>query len=159
MYNGEAARSRAEKGYRLVLLPIRLATAPSCYYALVYRSSGQTRPHFSFHVLSVLISAKCTLRAFLYFAVGVDPRRARDRAPRSIRPAWRQGSQSSDISLMPLPLRTPELNGQENIRQFMPWNRLFNSFDDFVDHCDQPWKIMSIACHSASVGLVVLSSC
>ena len=59
--------------------------------------------------------------------------------------------------LVPLPPRTPELNGQENIWQFMRqnWlsNRIFKSFDDIVDHCcyawntliDQPWKIMSIA--------------
>ena len=55
------------------------------------------------------------------------------------------------------PARAPELNGQENIWQFMRqnWlsNRIFKSFDDIVDHCcyawntliDQPWKIMSIA--------------
>jgi hypothetical protein len=55
------------------------------------------------------------------------------------------------------PPRAPELNGQENIWQFMRqnWlsNRVFKSFDDIVDHCcyawntliDQPWKIMSIA--------------
>ena len=59
----------------------------------------------------------------------------------------------SNISLMPLPPRAPELNGQENIWQFMRqnWlsNRVFKSFDDIVDHCcyawdtliDQPWKI------------------
>ena len=58
---------------------------------------------------------------------------------------------------MPLPPRAPELNGQENIWQFMRQNWLsnwvFKSFDDIVDHCcyawntliDQPWKIMSIA--------------
>ena len=63
----------------------------------------------------------------------------------------------SNITLMPLPPRAPELNGQENIWQFMRqnWlsNRIFKSFDDIVDHCcyawntliDQPWKIMSIA--------------
>jgi hypothetical protein len=56
-----------------------------------------------------------------------------------------------------LPPRAPELDGQENIWQFMRqnWlsNRIFKSFDDIVDHCcyawntliDQPWKIMSIA--------------
>jgi hypothetical protein len=56
-----------------------------------------------------------------------------------------------------LPPRAPELNGQENIWQFMRqnWlsNRIFKSFDDIVDRCcyawntliDQPWKIMSIA--------------
>src|SRR5262249_39567222 len=63
----------------------------------------------------------------------------------------------NNISLVPLPPRAPELNGQENIWQFMRqnWlsNRIFKSFDDIVDHCcyawntliDQPWKIMSIA--------------
>ena len=63
----------------------------------------------------------------------------------------------SNISLLPLPPRSPELNSQENIWQFMRqnWlsNRIFKSFDDIVDHCcfawntliDQPWKIMSIA--------------
>jgi hypothetical protein len=61
-----------------------------------------------------------------------------------------------NISPMPLP-RSPELNPQENIWQFMRanWlsNRVFKSYDDIVDHCcyawntlvDQPWKIMSIA--------------
>jgi hypothetical protein len=59
-----------------------------------------------------------------------------------------------NISLLPLPPRSPELNPQENIWQFMRtnWlsNRVFKSFDDIVDHCcyvwntliDQPWKIM-----------------
>jgi hypothetical protein len=63
----------------------------------------------------------------------------------------------SNISLLPLPPRAPELNSQENIWQFMRqnWlsNRIFKSFDDIVDHCcfawntliEQPWKIMSIA--------------
>src|SRR5262249_4090214 len=63
----------------------------------------------------------------------------------------------NNISLVPLPPRAPELNGQENIWEFMRqnWlsNRIFKSFDDIVDHCcyawntliDQPWKIMSIA--------------
>jgi hypothetical protein len=63
----------------------------------------------------------------------------------------------TNISLMPLPPRGPELNSQENIRQFMRqnWlsNRIFKSFDDIGDHCcfawntliQQPWKIMSIA--------------
>jgi hypothetical protein len=48
----------------------------------------------------------------------------------------------SNISLLPLPPRTPELNGQENTWQFMRqnWlsNRNFKSFDDIVDHC---WSI------------------
>ncbi len=62
-----------------------------------------------------------------------------------------------NISLLPLPPRSPELNPQENIWQYMRqnWlsNRVLKSFDDIVDHCcfawntliDQPWKIMSIA--------------
>lgn len=62
----------------------------------------------------------------------------------------------SNISLLPLPPRSPELNPQENIWQFMRqnWlsNRVFKSFTDIIDHCcyawnsliDQPWKIMSI---------------
>jgi hypothetical protein len=54
-----------------------------------------------------------------------------------------------------LPPRAPELNGQENIWQFMRqnWlsNRIFKSFDDIVDHCCYAWnklvavEIMSIA--------------
>ena len=74
----------------------------------------------------------------------------------------------SNVSLIPLPPRAPELNPQENIWQFMRANslsnRVFKSYDDIVDHCcyawntlvdhccyawntlvDQPWKIMSIA--------------
>ena len=63
----------------------------------------------------------------------------------------------SNISLLQLPPRAPELNSQENIWQFMRqnWlsNRIFKSFDDIVNHCcyawntliDQPWKIMTIA--------------
>ena len=62
----------------------------------------------------------------------------------------------SNITLMPLPPRSPELNPVENIWQFMRdnWlsNRVFKSYDDIVDLCCeawnklilQPWKIMSI---------------
>jgi hypothetical protein len=43
-----------------------------------------------------------------------------------------------------LPPRAPELNGQENIWQFMRqnWlsNRIFKSFDDIVDHCCYAWN-------------------
>jgi hypothetical protein len=44
----------------------------------------------------------------------------------------------SNISLMPLPPRSPELNPQENIWQFMRHNWLsnFKSFDD--DHAAMP---------------------
>jgi transposase len=61
-----------------------------------------------------------------------------------------------NITLLPLPSKSPELNPVENIWQFMRenWlsNRVFKSYDDIVDHCadawnkliDQPWRIMSI---------------
>ncbi len=57
---------------------------------------------------------------------------------------------------MPLPPRFPELNPAENIWQFMRqnWlsNRVFQSYDDIIEHCclawnqltSQSWKIMSI---------------
>ncbi|WP_373283819.1 IS630 family transposase [Terasakiella brassicae] len=61
-----------------------------------------------------------------------------------------------NITIVPLPPKSPELNPVENIWQFMRdnWlsNRVFKSYNDIVDHCcyawnllcDQPWKIMSI---------------
>lgn len=61
-----------------------------------------------------------------------------------------------NITLLPLPPRSPELNPVENVWQFMRqnWlsNRVFDSYDDIVAHCceawnkltDQPWRIMSI---------------
>ena len=61
-----------------------------------------------------------------------------------------------NITLLPLPPKAPELNPVENAWQFMRqnWlsNRVFNSYDDIIDHCchawnnltDQPWRIMSI---------------
>ncbi len=61
-----------------------------------------------------------------------------------------------NITLVPLPPRSPELNPVENIWQFMRdnWlsNRVFKSYDDIVALCcqawnnliEQPWKIMSI---------------
>ena len=61
-----------------------------------------------------------------------------------------------NITLLPLPPRSPELNPVENIWQFMRdnWlsNRVFQSQQDIVEHCcdawnkliDQPWVIMSI---------------
>ena len=61
-----------------------------------------------------------------------------------------------NITLLPLPPKSPELNPVENIWQFMRdnWlsNRIFKSFDEIVEICadawnnliDQPWKIISI---------------
>ena len=57
----------------------------------------------------------------------------------------------SNITLVPLPAKAPELNPVENIWQFMRenWtsNRVFTSYTDILDHCcdawnklvDQPW--------------------
>ena len=62
----------------------------------------------------------------------------------------------SNMTLMPLPPKCPELNPVENIWQFMRdnWlsNRVFTSYENLLDHCchawntliDQPWRIMSI---------------
>jgi transposase len=62
-----------------------------------------------------------------------------------------------NITVSALPPKCPELNPVENVWQFMRenWlsNRVFQSYDDLVDHCcaawnkltDQPWRIMSIA--------------
>jgi transposase len=61
-----------------------------------------------------------------------------------------------NITILPLPSKSPELNPTENIWQFMRdnWlsNRIFESYDDILDHCcdawnklvEQPWIIMSI---------------
>ena len=61
-----------------------------------------------------------------------------------------------NITILPLPSKSPELNPTENIWQFMRdnWlsNRIFESYDDILDHCceawnklvDQPWIIISI---------------
>ena len=62
----------------------------------------------------------------------------------------------SNITLIPLPPKCPELNPVENTWQFLRdnWlsNRVFRCYEDIVDHCyhawnrlvDQPWTIMSI---------------
>ena len=61
-----------------------------------------------------------------------------------------------NITLMPLPPRSPELNPVENVWQYIRdnWlsNRIFQSYDDIVALCceawnkliDRPWKIISI---------------
>jgi transposase len=62
----------------------------------------------------------------------------------------------SNITLMRLPAKCPELNSAENVWEFMRdnWlsNRIFLSYDDLLDHCceswnkliAQPWRIMSL---------------
>ena len=61
-----------------------------------------------------------------------------------------------NISLLLLPPRSPELNPMENVWPFVRdnWlsNRIFNSYEEILDHgcdawnklIDQPWVIMSI---------------
>ena len=61
-----------------------------------------------------------------------------------------------NITLLPLPARSPELNPVENLWQFMRdnWlgNGIFASYEAILDHCCdawnklivQPWRIMSI---------------
>jgi transposase len=61
-----------------------------------------------------------------------------------------------NITLLPLPSRSPELNRVENVWQFLRdnWlsNRVFASYEEILDHCcdawnklvDQPWRIMSL---------------
>ncbi|BBK33455.1 hypothetical protein STHU_40890 [Allostella humosa] len=62
----------------------------------------------------------------------------------------------ANITIVPLPAKSPELNPVENVWQFMRdnklSNRVFPPYNDILDHCahawnklvDQPWKIMSI---------------
>jgi transposase len=62
----------------------------------------------------------------------------------------------ANITLLPLPPRSPELNPVETVWQFLRanWlsNRVFGSYNDIVGHCceawnklvDQPWRIMSL---------------
>ena len=69
-----------------------------------------------------------------------------------------------NITLLPLPPRSPELNPVENIRQYIRdnWlsNRVLKSYDDIVALCceawnnliDRPWKIMSIGCRQWAHG-------
>jgi transposase len=49
-----------------------------------------------------------------------------------------------NISIIPLPAKCPELNPVENIWQFMRdnWlsNRIFEAYDEIVDHCCNPWN-------------------
>src|SRR5712671_1031 len=93
------------------------------------------------------------------FAESLDEIAERDAAGKPIE-VWFQDEarigQKTNITLMPLPPKSPELNPVENIWQFMRdnWlsNRVFRSYDDILEHCcyawnklvDQPWTVMSI---------------
>ena len=70
----------------------------------------------------------------------------------------------ANISLLPLPPKSPELNPTENVWQYMRdnWlsNRVFTSGCHIVDLCcdawnklvDQPWTIMSIGLRQWAYG-------
>lgn len=49
-----------------------------------------------------------------------------------------------NITILPLPPKSPELNLVENLWHFMRenWlsNRVFKSYDDIVDHCCDAWR-------------------
>src|SRR5271170_5603433 len=61
-----------------------------------------------------------------------------------------------NITFVPLPSKSPELNSVENIWQYMRdnwlFNRIFANYEDILDHCcfnwnklvERPWLIMSI---------------
>jgi len=50
----------------------------------------------------------------------------------------------SNITIVPLPAKCPELNPQENVWEFMRdnWlsNRVFTCYDNIVDHCANAWN-------------------
>ncbi len=63
-----------------------------------------------------------------------------------------------NITLLPLPPRSPELNPHENIWQFMRdnWlsNRVFKDYDDIVTHCCEAWnKLMNQPSRIRSIGM------
>ena len=70
----------------------------------------------------------------------------------------------ANITLLPLPSKSPELNPTENVWQYLRdnWlsNRVFASGHHIVDHCcdawnrlvDQPWTIMSIGLRDSAHG-------
>lgn len=63
----------------------------------------------------------------------------------------------NNISIIALPAKCPELNPVENIWQFMRdnWlsNRIFNSYDEILDHCCEAWnKLIAQPDRIASIG-------
>ncbi len=63
-----------------------------------------------------------------------------------------------NITLMPLPPRSPELNPVENVWQYLRdnWlsNCVFETYEDIVDHCCNAWnKLMKQPCRIRSIGI------
>ena len=77
------------------------------------------------------------------------------------RAGWHNSSRlevPQNITLMPLPPRAPELNPVENLWQFLRhnWlsNRIFDSYDDILDHCCQAWnKLIDQPDRISSIGM------
>jgi transposase len=94
-----------------------------------------------------------TLTKFMRAAQSADAVMLMDQAGWHLTPKLKV---PDNISIVPLPAKSPELTPQENVWQFMRdnWlsNWVFASYDDIVDHCcdawnkllDQPWRIMSL---------------
>lgn len=64
----------------------------------------------------------------------------------------------ANISIIPIPAKSPELNPQENIWQYMRenWlsNRVFGSYDEIVEHCCSAWnKLIRNPARITSIGL------
>jgi transposase len=77
----------------------------------------------------------------------------------------------ANITLLSLPAKCPELDPVENVWQFIRdnWlsNRIFQSYDDALEHCcfacnrlaDQPWRIMSIGLRQWAHGRPLMRVC
>lgn len=64
----------------------------------------------------------------------------------------------TNVTLMPLPPKCPELNPAENVWEFMRdnWlsNKIFQSYDAIVDHCCEAWnKLVEQPARIMSLGL------
>ena len=64
----------------------------------------------------------------------------------------------TNISIIAIPSKSPELNPQENVWQFMRdnWlsNRVFDSYDEIVDQCCKAWnKLVEKPAWIRSIGL------
>ena len=112
------------------------------------KGAGLVMPYCDTHAMTAhLVEISATVDPGAHAVVMVD------------QAGWHMSSKLNvphNITLLPLPSRSPELNPVENIWQFLRdnWlsNRIFKSYDDIVALCceawnkliDRPWKIISI---------------